>query len=62
MTPTRRAALALPLLAAPALAQGQPPLRLLVGFPPGGGIDLLSRVMGEALAARTDPLSWAYAI
>ncbi len=52
MTPTRRAALALPLLATPALAQGQPPIRLIVGFPPGGGIDLLTRVMGEALAAR----------
>ena len=39
-------------LATPALAQGQPPIRLIVGFPPGGGIDLLTRVMGEALAAR----------
>ncbi|WP_338665888.1 tripartite tricarboxylate transporter substrate binding protein [Pararoseomonas sp. SCSIO 73927] len=53
---------ALALLVAPglpttraALAQGQPaqpPIRLIVGFPPGGGIDLLTRVMGEGLSAR----------
>ncbi|MBP0494703.1 Bug family tripartite tricarboxylate transporter substrate binding protein [Pararoseomonas indoligenes] len=46
---------ALALLAAPAMAQGQPaqpPIRLIVGFPPGGGIDLLTRVMGEGLSAR----------
>ncbi|MFH5925498.1 Bug family tripartite tricarboxylate transporter substrate binding protein [Roseomonas xinghualingensis] len=43
----------LALLVAPqAIAQTQPPIRLIVGFPPGGGIDLLSRVMGEGLAAR----------
>ncbi|WP_426956460.1 Bug family tripartite tricarboxylate transporter substrate binding protein [Muricoccus radiodurans] len=44
------------LLAGPAAAQtpsaAQPPIRLIVGFPPGGGIDLLTRVMGEGLAAR----------
>jgi tripartite-type tricarboxylate transporter receptor subunit TctC len=40
------------LAASPAGAQGQPPIRLIVGFPPGGGIDLLSRVMGEGLAQR----------
>ncbi|MBP0444370.1 tripartite tricarboxylate transporter substrate binding protein [Roseomonas sp. SSH11] len=45
------AALPLPVLAQPA-AQGQPPIRLIVGFPPGGGIDLLSRVMAEGLSAR----------
>ncbi len=50
MTLSRRAALAL--LPTPALAQPAPPIRLIVGFPPGGGIDLLTRVMGEALAAR----------
>jgi len=32
--------------------QAQPPLRLVVGFPPGGGIDLLTRVMGEELGSR----------
>jgi tripartite-type tricarboxylate transporter receptor subunit TctC len=37
-------------LCAPALAQS--PIRLIVGFPPGGGIDLLSRVMGQELGAR----------
>ena len=44
-------ALAAPAAALPARAQ-QPPIRLVVGFPPGGGIDLLSRLMGEGLAAR----------
>ncbi|MBY0338593.1 MAG: tripartite tricarboxylate transporter substrate binding protein, partial [Acetobacteraceae bacterium] len=39
-------------LVSAAAAQGQPPIRLIVGFPPGGGIDLLSRVMGEGLAQR----------
>jgi tripartite-type tricarboxylate transporter receptor subunit TctC len=49
----RRAAtvLAVLLLFGPANAQ-TPPIRLIVGFPPGGGIDLLSRVMAEGLAAR----------
>lgn len=37
---------------AQAQAPVQPPIRLIVGFPPGGGIDLLSRVMGEGLSAR----------
>jgi len=55
----RRAALGL--LAAPALlapsagAQGRPwapdrPVRIVVPFPPGGGLDLVGRVLGEALA------------
>jgi tripartite-type tricarboxylate transporter receptor subunit TctC len=43
---------ALAVSAAPALAQGQSPIRLLVGFPPGGGIDLLSRVMASELQGR----------
>jgi tripartite-type tricarboxylate transporter receptor subunit TctC len=54
---TRRAALAgaalLP-LARPALAQGpwapSRPVRLLVGFPPGGGADILGRRLAEALS------------
>ncbi|MBR0645847.1 Bug family tripartite tricarboxylate transporter substrate binding protein [Plastoroseomonas hellenica] len=48
------AALAALLAFAPAAAQAQgaPPIRLIVGFPPGGGIDLLTRVMAEGLAAR----------
>lgn len=48
------AVLAVLLLFGPAHAQtqGAPPIRLIVGFPPGGGIDLLTRVMAEGLAAR----------
>lgn len=44
---------ALALLATPALAQDAwptRPVRLLVGFPPGGGIDLLSRTMAAELS------------
>ena len=39
---------------APALAQAarETPIRLIVGFPPGGGIDLLTRVLGQELQAR----------
>jgi tripartite-type tricarboxylate transporter receptor subunit TctC len=53
----RRRAL-LPLLAAPLVRsasaqEGWPgrPIRLLVGFPPGGGVDLLARVLAEKMAA-----------
>ncbi|KQP21945.1 tripartite tricarboxylate transporter substrate binding protein [Pseudorhodoferax sp. Leaf267] len=53
--PTRRsalAALALMGLGAPALAQGFPdkPLRILVGASPGGGTDILARVLADKLA------------
>ncbi|WP_431282938.1 Bug family tripartite tricarboxylate transporter substrate binding protein [Humitalea sp. 24SJ18S-53] len=43
---------------APAVAWAQPaalppgPIRLIVGFPPGGGIDLLTRVLATGLAPR----------
>jgi tripartite-type tricarboxylate transporter receptor subunit TctC len=53
--PVASALAAIALFATPAMAQApssQPPIRLIVGFPPGGGIDLLSRVMGEGLSAR----------
>lgn len=55
--PNRRAALATLLattLAWPALAQGQDfpnrPLRLIVPFPPGGGTDVLARIMAQKFA------------
>jgi tripartite-type tricarboxylate transporter receptor subunit TctC len=37
-------------LALPALAQTPaPPLKIVVGFPPGGSADLLARLMAEGL-------------
>ncbi len=40
----------LPLLTtAPALAQDKPPLRILVGFPPGGSADIIARLVGDAI-------------
>ena len=46
------AALALVALASPAHAQGSypsKPIRLIVGFPPGGGMDLSARVFQAKL-------------
>ncbi|RYY83032.1 MAG: tripartite tricarboxylate transporter substrate binding protein [Comamonadaceae bacterium] len=56
-TATRRTVLAAgaALLAAPAFAQaGYPskPVRLIVPFPPGGGNDVIARVVGQKLAER----------
>ena len=44
---------ALGLLAFPALAQGQPPLNLIVGFAPGGSADSIARLVGGRLAEKT---------
>lgn len=54
---TRRSLLAVPpsALAAPALAQGawpNRPVRVLVGFPPGGSLDVLTRLACEVLTQR----------
>ncbi|MCW5635952.1 MAG: hypothetical protein KIT17_21630 [Rubrivivax sp.] len=48
-----RALAALPLAGAGAgaLAQGAQPMRILVGFAPGGSVDALARLAGEALQA-----------
>jgi tripartite-type tricarboxylate transporter receptor subunit TctC len=53
----RRALLAAPLAALACPARAQPrwpdrPVRIIVGFPPGGSLDILSRVVAEQLSAR----------
>ncbi len=48
--PTRRALLAMPILATPALSQRRP-LRIIVPFPAGGAVDGLGRIMAERLGA-----------
>ena len=48
-------AAAAPWLACPAIAQsGFPsrPVRIVIGFPPGGGIDILARLMGPKMSER----------
>ena len=52
---TRRAALAAGLAAsaAPAFAAfPERPIRWLVGYPPGGGTDVLARLLGQSMGAR----------
>lgn len=48
----RQGAFALVLLAASALAAAQPvhPVRMMVGFPPGGAVDILARVFAEKIS------------
>ncbi len=52
--PSRRALVALPalLLARPAAAQEYParPVRMVIGFPPGGGVDIVARLIAPRLA------------
>jgi tripartite-type tricarboxylate transporter receptor subunit TctC len=40
---------AIGLAALPAFAQDKPPLRILVGFPPGGSADVLARLIGDGM-------------
>ena len=54
MSHTRRHLLAsaLAIAALPAWAQGGKPLRILVGFPPGGGTDAIARLLADKLKDR----------
>ena len=45
----RRALLAAGLVCTVGLAQAQSTMRILVGFPPGGGTDAIARILGERL-------------
>jgi tripartite-type tricarboxylate transporter receptor subunit TctC len=42
-------ALAAALVCLPVLAQDKPPLRIVVGFPPGGSADTIARLIGDAV-------------
>ncbi len=42
--------------AATAHAQGKPPLKILVGFPPGGSADVLARMVADALREDFSPI------
>ena len=59
MTSTFRRLLTLGVLATAALtthAQGKPPLKILVGFPPGGSADVLARLVADALKDDFSPV------
>ena len=61
LTPWRRRTLVLAALALTALtpgvqAQEKPPLRILVGFPPGGSADVLARIVADALRNDFSPI------
>src|SRR6267154_5919575 len=47
-------AVSAPLVARSAWAQGFPsrPVRIVIGFPPGGGIDILARLMAPKMSER----------
>ena len=40
-------------LAASAQAQDKPPLKILVGFPPGGSADVIARLIAEQVGVRS---------
>jgi tripartite-type tricarboxylate transporter receptor subunit TctC len=44
------------LAAAPAQSQDKPPLKIVVGFPPGGSADTLARLIGEQLRDQYAPI------
>ncbi len=59
MAPLSRRLLTTALLllgAAAAHAQGKPPLKILVGFPPGGSADVLARLVADALREDFSPI------
>jgi tripartite-type tricarboxylate transporter receptor subunit TctC len=51
------AAASLALLSFAASAQDKPPLRILVGFPPGGSADVIARLVGDALRDDFSPVT-----
>jgi tripartite-type tricarboxylate transporter receptor subunit TctC len=40
---------AVALTTSPLWAQDKPPLKILVGFPPGGSVDIVARLLGDKL-------------